>query len=115
MKSMGKLFFLTTIVLLMLGIMVFFSMQFVEQKNLEAIASMSQFIEGQKWPFTVFRVCLLAMVFWQWVPLMNALARRNEWDDEVRLRIIDARWKVLGWFVLFEVIVIQNSLGYIFQ
>lgn len=115
MKSMGKLFFLMTVLLLIIGVIVLFSLQFVDLQNLEAIASMSQFVERQKWPFTAFRVCLLAMLFWQWVPLMNALARHNKWDDEVRVRIIDARWKVLGWFALFEVIVNQNLLGYIFQ
>ena len=113
MKSIAKLMALTAALLLLIGVIVLLVIQLTNQNTLEGLAAISQFFEQQKWTFTVFRVCLLAGLFWQWIPLIHWLARRNNWDDELRVTLIEARWKVLAWFVLFELIVNQNLLGYL--
>ncbi|MCU7801316.1 MAG: hypothetical protein KZQ70_14585 [gamma proteobacterium symbiont of Lucinoma myriamae] len=113
MKSIGKLLTLTTVLLMAIGLIVLFGMSLFDQDSVEGFTAISQFFEQQKLLFTVFRMSLLAIVFWHWESFINWLSKMHQWEEEMRLIIIDARWKILAWFVVFEIMINQNLIGFL--
>ena len=115
MKSLGKLLALTLLFLFAAGVIGALAMQLMNQNSVDGLAATSQFFEHNKLLFTAFRVSLLSLLFWQWERFISWLAKIHHWDDDMRFSIIEARWRILSWFVIFEMIVNQNLLGYLFN
>ena len=113
MKSIGKLLALTMKILFVIGVILLFGLKIFDQDSIEGVSSLSHFFEQQKLMFTFFRVALLTVVFWQWNVLINGLAKIHDWENEMRLTLIDAHWKILIWFVIFEIVINQNLMGYV--
>jgi len=112
MKSIAKLVALTTACLFATGIILLLVMKLLGQDSVEGVVALSTFFEQKRMLFTAFRMSLLTLVFWQWDPFINWLSARYHWDDEMRDIIIEARWQILAWFIVFEIVVNQNLIGF---
>lgn len=115
MKSMGKFLALTMGLLFVTAIVLLTGLVIFNQNSVSGVASLSQFFDQQKLMFMLFRVVFFGIIFWQWPLIINWLANFHKWEDKMRLIVIDSRWKILTWFVFFEIIVNQNLIGYLFN
>ena len=87
--------------------------QIVGQGSIDGLGTLSQFLEQQKLLFTVFRLSLSIVVFWQWEKLIHWLAQKKQWDKKISQLLLAIKWKIAGWILLFELIVNQNILAYL--
>lgn len=113
MKSIGKLLALTVLLLLATGVITLLVLTLMGQNSIESLASTGQFFEQNRLIFTAFRLSFLAVLFWQWDWVIHWLAKKQAWDDDLRLTLLDARWRILTWFVIFEIVINQNLIGYL--
>ena len=113
MKSIGKLLALTVLLLLATGVITLLVLTLMGQNSIEGLASTGQFFEQNRLTFTAFRLSLLAVLFWQWDGFIQWLAKKQAWDDDLRLTLLAARWRILTWFVIFEIVINQNLIGYL--
>ena len=115
MKKALKLLALTLGLLLIVGLIMMTVLQLGGQKSVDGLLSLSQFLEREKLIFTVFRLSLILMVFWQWESLGRWLADKRHWDKDLYQLFLQIKWKVLAWILVFEVVVNQNLIAYLFN
>ena len=113
MRKTLKFFGLMISVLLIAGLFMIAVIEIGGQDSVDSLGSLSQFLDHQKFLFTVFRLSLLIIVFWQWENLIHWLAQKKQWDKEMSQLLLAIKWKIAGWILLFELIVNQNILAYL--
>ena len=113
MNSFFKFFALTVGVSLLVGLVAMVIIQIGGQNSAEGLAGISHFLEQQKLIFTAFRLSIIILVFWKWEQLIQWFASKKNWDQDMIQLMIDLKWKILAWILLFEIVVNQNLLGYL--
>ncbi|MDX1252291.1 MAG: hypothetical protein IDH49_08620 [Gammaproteobacteria bacterium] len=61
--------------------------------------------------FMLWRVALFALVIGFWPQWTNWLAKRRRWPPERRQALLGLRWRVAAWWVVLELLLVQNLLG----
>jgi len=113
MRKAIKLLAMMVGMLLIVGLFMMAVIQIGGQNSVDSLGSLSQFLDHQKFLFTVFRLSMIIIVFWQWEKIIHWLARKKQWDKEISQLLLTIKWKIAGWILLFELIVNQNILAYL--
>ena len=104
---------LTISVLLIAGLFMMAMIQIIGKNSIDSLGALSQFLDHQKFLFTVFRLSLIIIVFWQWEKIIHWLVQKKQWDKKMSQLLLAIKWKIAGWILLFELIVNQNILAYL--
>ena len=99
--------------LLIAGLFMMAVIEIGGQNSVDSLGSLSQFLDHQKLLFTIFRLSLIIIVFWQWENIIHWLAQKKQWDKKISQLLLAIKWKIAGWILLFELIVNQNILAYL--
>lgn len=69
------------------------------------------FLESIKTPLLIMRIVVVALLVLFWPMLMNRAAKRNDWQDDQLAAATHFRWKILFWYVVLELFIVQNIIG----
>lgn len=69
------------------------------------------FLDDVRVPLLITRVTLVLLLFAFWSKIMDWNATRNEWDESQLLAAKEFRWKILFWYVVLELFIVQNIIG----
>lgn len=72
-----------------------------------------QWLMAMSLPLTLIRCAAYLIIFILWPRLMHYLAKRKQWNEQHLAHVLAQRYKVLIWFMLFELIFAQNVIGQI--
>lgn len=61
--------------------------------------------------FLAGRLAMAAGVVLGWPWITIHAARRWQWPPERAASVADLRWRVLGWFAVFELVFVQDGYG----
>ena len=68
-------------------------------------------IDALKQVMTGFRITIIALVAIAWPWLVNGLHRWGRIDETQAAKLIAARWRIVTWLVVIELVLGQNLLG----
>jgi hypothetical protein len=76
--------------------------------------SVSGFVTGHFWEFTVFRLFLIAGFFMTWSRFIQYCAKRHQWESAKTQFWLAQRFRITVWLLIFEVLAGQNILAHWF-
>lgn len=100
-----KLLFITVSMLILSAPLVLLQIYYPK-----AAHSVSGFVMGHFWVFTLLRLLLIAGVFVIWPVFVERFAKSHEWTDAKTQFWLSQRYRVTGWMVIIEILVCQNIL-----
>lgn len=59
----------------------------------------------------LMRGAIFVFVFGYWDFLINRLAEKQSWDSSQLAHALNSRWRIAGYMVLVELIIVQNVLA----
>lgn len=62
-------------------------------------------ISHHQWIFIAFRWIFIGILVWFWPNLIKIVSKKQRWNKEKEFFWIKKRWRLLGWFTLFELLI----------
>jgi len=104
-----KLLFITVSMLILSAPLVLLQIYYPK-----AAHSVSGFVMGHFWVFTVMRLLLIAGVFVIWPVCIRHYAKNHEWTAAKTQFWIAQRFRVMAWMMVIELLICQNILFHVF-
>ena len=69
------------------------------------------FLESHTIQFAIWRYMAFFLVIYFWPQIIKGLGKLRKWHPRVIVKLIRFRWKMVGFFVLFELLFVYNLFG----
>ncbi len=69
------------------------------------------FLDTIRTPLLIARIILVLLLVALWPMIMQWTAKRNNWEEPQRLAATQFRWKILFWYLVLELFIVQNVIG----
>jgi len=76
-----------------------------------SVIELAHQVSSLKSVFSVLRLTVIALLAAFWPALTHGFARWRQLDNTARAQLLAARWRIVGWLVLLELILGQNLLA----
>lgn len=73
--------------------------------------TLTKFLQLHLLGFIFWRYCLIGLLLIFWPQLINAIGTRKRWDKDTLVYLMKSRWYLLGFIVLFELLIAHNLLA----
>ena len=106
MKALGKVFLILFVTALLLLVGTFVGLTAIH--HVASAERVHAFLESNWWAFAIWRYVLLGVLIWRWPNLCQWYGKRKSLSKEAVRGLIGLRWWVLGFIVLFEIVVVYG-------
>ena len=87
----------------------------IAPQTLRAVSSLSHIFSQNALFFTLFRWIVLIIFYCLWPYLVRQRSQACAWTEKKEDYWLQQRFRVIAWLVIFEVLVCENALWWIFH